>query len=417
MQPSVRAILVLCLLVAASACEQSKSANPLSPLIAGPIAGVNITPPVLLEPEQQRAVAVNAQPLTLLIENASTNGVRPVRYLFQVATDAMFLTLVHQNANVTPGENGRTSYTLPDALAAERSYYWRAKADDGANASTFTEGRSFRIFTPVVIGRPSPASPANGATLATRRPTLETHNVSRTGPAGPITYYFQGSETSIFAENAPTTAVPESPSGRTGFTAPEDLPYSKTFYWRVRAGDPGHTGPWSEIFAFTTPAAPPPPPTPPPPSGGGGPAPGDQLNLSSVVWVKGVHIGNWAVTSTITTVTTNNETLCTGHTKSGSWPILGFFDIPGVTVEGSQIIIANIGGTWYGGAGEWLRPGQVCKHTGPLVGPDVFYDAPPLATWTPRDGELVGVMVSTPSRVGQWGTAERSNVVLINWRK
>lgn len=416
MQQPARAVFVLGLLVAASACEQAKSANPLSPLIAGPIAGVNITVPVLLEPEPQRAVAVENQPLRFLIENANSNGVRPVRYVFQVASDAMFLTLVHQNTNVTPGEGGRTSYTLPEPLAPERSYYWRVKADDGANASTFTDGRSFRVFTPVVINRPTPVSPANGVTLTTRRPTLEASNASRTGPAGAITYYFQGSETAVFAENAQTTAVPESSSGRTGFSVPEDLPYAKTFYWRVRAADPAHTGPWSDTFSFTTPAAPPPPP-PPGGGGGSGPAPGDQLDLSTVRWVMGVHVGNWAVTSTITSVTTANDTLCTNHTKAGQWPILGFFDIPGVVVEGSQIMIAKINNEWVGGGGEWLRPGQVCKHVGSHVGENVFYNSPPLQYWTPANGEQVGILVSTPSRVGQWGTAERSNVVLINWVK
>ncbi len=52
------------------------------------------------------------------------------------------------------------------------------------------------------------------------------------------------------------------------------------------------------------------------------------------------------------------------------------------------------------------------------VGPNEFYnrrDSDPLKTWTPRHGELVGVAVSTPSRAGQWGTAERSNVVMIRW--
>ena len=417
MLPPIRAVVVLGLLVAASACEQAKSSNPLSPLLAGPIAGVSITVPVLLEPEPQRAVAVENQPLRFLIENASSNGVRPVRYVFQVASDAMFNVLVHENTNITQGEGGRTSYTLPEPLAPERSYYWRVKADDGANASTFTTGRSFRVFTPVVINRPTLFSPANGATLTTRRPTLETNNASRTGPAGAITYYFQGSDTPVFAENAPTTAVPESSSGRTGFSVPEDLPYSVTFYWRVRAADPEHTGPWSETFSFKTPAAPPPPPPPPGGGGGTGPASGDQLDLSTVRWVMGVHVGNWAVTSTITGVTTNNETLCTNHTKAGQWPILGFFDIPGVVVEGSQIMIAKINNEWVGGGGEWLRPGQVCKHVGSNVGENVYYSSPPLQYWTPANGEQVGILVSTPSRVGQWGTAERSNVVLINWVK
>ena len=94
--------------------------------------------------------------------------------------------------------------------------------------------------------------------------------------------------------------------------------------------------------------------------------------------------------------------------------MLGFFDIPGVTVEGNQWMFANIGGRWYGGAGEWLRPGQTCK-TIDHVGSGVFYDSPPMNNWHPSPGETIGVAVSTPARSGQWGTAERSNIVLFVW--
>ncbi len=416
-QLPVRPAVLIGLILLTAACGQEKSRNPLSPLIAGPIAGVSITAPVLLEPQSQQEFPVAQQPLTLLIENASSNGERPVRYHFQLATDALFLTPIHQNTQVVPGANGRTAYQLPDALAPERTYYWRVKADDGANASEFSAVRSFRVFTPVVIQAPVLLSPSNGATITTRRPSLNVQNVVRTGPAGAITYLFEGGDTPAFGIPGLTVAVAESQSGTTSFQVPEDLPYAKLFFWRVRASDPGHTGPWSETFTFTTPQAPAPPPPPPPGPGPGpgGPAPGDELNLNTVQWVKGEHIGNWAVTSTLTSVTTNGEDLCTHHTKQGQWPILGFFGIPGVTVEGSQILIANINGTWHGGAGEWLRPGQVCKHVGSHIGENVFYDSPPLQYWTPRRGETVGIAVSTPSRAGQWGTAERSNVRLIVW--
>ena len=43
-------VLALAPLVAATACTASKSANPLSPEIAGPIPGVEISAPKTLEP-------------------------------------------------------------------------------------------------------------------------------------------------------------------------------------------------------------------------------------------------------------------------------------------------------------------------------------------------------------------------------
>ena len=60
-----------------AACEFSKSENPLSPTLAGPIPGVNITAPKALEPAAGAMIAGNSQPLTLLLENSSTNGLRP----------------------------------------------------------------------------------------------------------------------------------------------------------------------------------------------------------------------------------------------------------------------------------------------------------------------------------------------------
>jgi len=413
-----RVTVALALSLAVVACEQAKSSNPLSPLIAGPIAGVEVTTPKLLEPPASKEIAVELQPVALVIENASTNGVRPVSYTFQVATDALFLNPVYSKSGVPSGEGGRTTHRLPDALGAEQTYYWRAKADDGANGSDYTSPASFRIFTPVVINEPTPKSPANGSTITTRKPTLVIQNASRTGPAGVIKYLFEAADSPTMAIRIASVEVSEGSGGETSYAVPTDLPYATPFFWRVRAFDPTHVGPWSPVFSFVTPAAPPPvptpPPAPPPGGGGGGGSTGDELNLNDVTWVKGVPIANWAVTSTLTRVTSGSD-FCTEHTMAGRWPILGFFDIPGVTVEGNQIMIANINGKWYGGGGEWLRPGQVCKFLGNDVGASVYYDSPPLQYWSPKTGEVVGVAVSTPSRAGQWGTAERSNVILIRW--
>ena len=69
------------------ACQAEKSSNPLSPSVAGPIAGVNIAAPTLLEPNAGWRIEDKAQPLRLLLENASSTGERPPTYVFEVATD------------------------------------------------------------------------------------------------------------------------------------------------------------------------------------------------------------------------------------------------------------------------------------------------------------------------------------------
>ena len=54
-QRVARRVVLLSLALAASACETSKSANPLSPSVAGPIPGVEISAPKPLEPGDAQA--------------------------------------------------------------------------------------------------------------------------------------------------------------------------------------------------------------------------------------------------------------------------------------------------------------------------------------------------------------------------
>src|SRR5262245_28414406 len=91
------------LLLAAVGCEAAKSSNPLSPTVAGPLPGVDITAPKTLEPANAK-IAVDQQPLTLLAENAGSSGPRPLVYVFEVAIDAGFSNKVFVKENVPPGD-------------------------------------------------------------------------------------------------------------------------------------------------------------------------------------------------------------------------------------------------------------------------------------------------------------------------
>ena len=136
--------------VALTACTASKSSNPLSPSVAGPISGVDITAPRPVNPAAGEKVAVDQQPLNLMVENAASSGQRPLSYVFEVANDADFTNTVFTRVGVTPGE-GRTSLRLPDPLATGRSYYWRARAEDGANTGPYSPVVTFSVVTPVVM--------------------------------------------------------------------------------------------------------------------------------------------------------------------------------------------------------------------------------------------------------------------------
>src|SRR5437588_4496224 len=110
---SVAAIGVAVFAVIAAACESSKSSNPLSPSVAGPIPGVQIGTPKILEPASGTKIAVDKQPVTLLIENAGSTGVRQLSYGFESATDANFNSKVFARDSIVPGDGGRTSLKLP----------------------------------------------------------------------------------------------------------------------------------------------------------------------------------------------------------------------------------------------------------------------------------------------------------------
>ena len=101
------------LTILAAACQQSKSANPLSPDIAGPIPGVSISAPRNLEPFVGQQIEATEQPLNFLIENPSSSGVRPLKLQFQLAADANFQQLVHRDRE---RRGGRTTEQHEDPV-------------------------------------------------------------------------------------------------------------------------------------------------------------------------------------------------------------------------------------------------------------------------------------------------------------
>jgi hypothetical protein len=254
--------------VALAGCEAKKSETPLSPSVAGPIPGVNITAPKLVEPAQGFKYKESQQPIKLIIENATTNGVRPISYMFEVATDSGFTTKVYARSGVPPGDNNRTSVQI-DRLDSSRSYYWRAKADDGANASAFSSSQ-FEILPKPVLNPPGPVSPINGDRAASRRPTLTVNNSDRNaGVVSTVSYEFQIATDQAFTKLV-AAGISDEGGGQSTFTPGGDLAADTVHYWRARAGDGETTSAWATTQTFRTPAAAPVPgPSPNP-----GPRPG-----------------------------------------------------------------------------------------------------------------------------------------------
>ena len=260
-----RAAAILCplVMVAAGCVAAERSSNVLAPTVAGPIPGVAITAPEPVTPSQGSHISVEAQPVTLEINNATTSGVRPVLYSFEVATDADFTNVVLRRDGVEPGE-GRTQLRLPDPLATGRSYYWRARAEDGANASEYSYPVIFTIYTPIVIGRPSLIGPSGNISDTT--PRFEIGNAPRSGPVGDVFYTVELAADEAFAHKLAIWVAREQPNRTT--LSPGGLPGGQQYFWRAQASDPTVSGPWSDTKAFRLPA-PIAGPAPAPGSGGG----------------------------------------------------------------------------------------------------------------------------------------------------
>ncbi len=255
------------LLLALGACEAQKSSSPLSPSVAGPIPGVSITAPKLLEPAQGFKYKESEQPIKLLIENASSTGVRPVTYSFEVATDTEFTTKVYARSGVPPGDGGRTSVQI-DRLDLGRAYYWRARADDGANTSQFASAQ-FEVLPKPQLNPPALLSPVNGERTASRRPALTVRNADRNAAVGDVSYEFQVAADQTFATLSTAGVVLEA-AGQTSFTPAGDLGADQVFFWRARGVARETAGGWAPAQTFRTAAAVAPAPAPGPAPGPGG---------------------------------------------------------------------------------------------------------------------------------------------------
>ena len=110
-------------------------------------------PPRCIEPAQGFKFKESEQPIRLVVQNATTSGVRALTYSFEVAADSGFTTKVFSRSGVAPGD-GKTSVQI-DRLEIGRAYYWRAWAEDGANTGAIATA-GFEIYPKPAVDRPGP---------------------------------------------------------------------------------------------------------------------------------------------------------------------------------------------------------------------------------------------------------------------
>ena len=246
-------------LLGVAGCDAERSANPLSPQIAGPLAGVTITAPAAITPANGELIATTEQPITLNFSSAESNSVRPFTYEIQVASDPEFTQVVFEATGIEPNAAGQVIVEISQTLAPEQVYYWRVRADDGANSSTYSGTGSFELFTPVVLAAPVLGGPNGGDATETNAPSLVAQHAEITGPAENIRYRFELATEPTFA--SPSAVLTVAQSGDTSTSvSPGALPYDQTFHWRVQVSADARNGlitsPWSPTATFRTPPPP-----------------------------------------------------------------------------------------------------------------------------------------------------------------
>ena len=404
--------------ISLTACEATKSSNPLSPTVAGPIPGIEISAPKMLEPTTGTKISVEKQPVTLLIENAGSNGPRPLTYTFDIATDAAFSNKVFSRDGITPGANGRTSLRMTDVLATGHTYFWRVRAQDGANTGPFATPAAFEIFTPIVIDVPGLSAPAANSTVVTLRPTFTIANAPRSGPVGAMSYLIEVADSDSFANKAATWSVAETPNQTTA-VSPVDLSYGKVYYWHARAYDSSTVGPWTFTQAFQMLSEPAPVFTPGP-STPTGPAPNDAINFNTVIIHNSPNIASWPATTTLSRLDLMPSGAHVVFDRQSSWPEV----IPPGWSGGIQYklwIVMKINGQWHAsGCIEYWR--GLYENGGPVsqYAMNWYFDPirwAPMTGYQPAPGDQVGFLVTSGDarNNGPNSVKERSNVVMVSF--
>jgi hypothetical protein len=349
--PGLTVALSLSLMFLLAGCEAKKSETPLSPSVAGPIPGVDITAPGLLEPSMGAKFRDAQQPIKLMIGNASTSGVRPLAYTFEVASDSSFSSKVFGRGSVPPGGDGKTSVMI-DRLDIGRTYYWRVRAEDGANTGPFLTAQ-FEVLPKPFISAPSPASPVNNEVTASRRPVLTVLNVDKNSAVGGLVYEFQVSSSQAFTSLTGNGAANEA-AGQTSMALAGDLPNNATQYWRARAMDAETLGAWSVVQVFRTPDVSPAPGPGPTPGPGNGNC--DALVNNKPELVKCIHA----------TINPHNEVEAFEVTKRVAWALRG---------EGGGLLIKNGGENIVSWQGYSFSASRICYPDGHIY--KVISDAGP----------------------------------------
>jgi len=263
---------------------------------------------------------------------------------------------------VPPGD-GRTSVQV-DRLDLGKTYYWRVRAEDGANSSNYSSSQ-FEVLPKAQLSTPGAVSPSGNERVTSRRPTFTASNSSHNVTVGNLNYEFQIALDQAFTQVTVANVVAEGP-GQTSFTPGVDLVADKQYFWRVRSGDGETTSAWAGTQTFLTPAAPAPSPSPTPTPGPTGNC--DALVSNKEALVKCIHAQ----------ILPHDEVTGFEVTKRVAWALRG---------EGAGLLIKNGGENIVSWQGYSFSAGRICYPDGHIY--KVLSDVGPGGangpTWSDND--------------------------------
>lgn len=408
---SARVYCLLASVVIMTACGTSTPLQPSTASSAGTATNTTTfssTVPLPVAPADAAQLAFAAQPFTLTVSNAVSTSPDAPTYTFEVATDSGFTNIIFTKSGVAQGGNGQTSLVI-DKLAASSKFFWRARPVTKGEPGPAAKARSFNIGAQVILQTPVPATPGQNG-IANGGATLTVNNVQRSGPAGPISYKFDLSDSSSFAKILFTSTVPEQggAGGQTNVTPNVNLANNGTYFWRVQASDPANfvTTAFSSVFSFKFVA----------------------FDMSqAIIKSSPSDLASWPVTATITEVQMRPDAMIVDFDRRdgpNAWPET----VPVGFEGGLQYTLGmclNIGGQWYcSGVVQFWRGRELEAAASPSSIPVTwFYDPArwgPMSGFLPNCGDQVGFFVGQGDLRGR-GTSdgnsirERSNVQLVDF--
>jgi hypothetical protein len=146
------------------------------------------------------------------------------------------------------------------ALAAVLAGTWACGSD--SSPSSPSSPSSSTPPTPLTLTKPTADSPADGAQLDSKRPTLTVNNGTSNQTTAAKTYEFQISDNASFTATASfnawfavtvtATSVAEGTAGKTSYTPTQDLQPTTKYYWRARLVQGSTNSEWSDVRSFKT---------------------------------------------------------------------------------------------------------------------------------------------------------------------